>query len=113
MQYSPRQVQPKNSFDSFQSGNYKGVAVVAVVVVVIAHQGRALSRSLPASDSLSLGSNATQRNATQRNELQRRVGTPEGNDGVTAPRIQVATTTCSSVTVVLASQTGFKEAVLV
>jgi hypothetical protein len=58
MQYSPRHVQRTNSFDSFQSGSYKGVVVV---VVVVAHQGRALSRSL--SDSLSL-SGATQRNAT-------------------------------------------------
>jgi hypothetical protein len=103
MQYSPRHVQPTNSFDSFQSGSYKGEVVV---VVEVAHQGRALSRSL--SDSLSL---SLSRNATQRNALQRRVGT--GNDGVAAPRIQVATTTCSSDTVVLASQTGFKEAVLV
>jgi hypothetical protein len=38
----------------------------AVVVVVVAHQGRTLSRSLSDSDSLSLflGSRATQRNAT-------------------------------------------------
>jgi len=62
MQYSPRHVQPTNSFDSFRSGSYKGEVVV---VVEVAHQGRALSGSL--SDSLSL-SLATQRNATNFND---------------------------------------------
>ncbi|CAK9857224.1 unnamed protein product [Sphagnum jensenii] len=105
MQYSARHVEPTNSFDSFQSGSYKGEVVV--VVVVAPSRTSSFSFSFRLRLSLSLGSKAT-----QRNELERRVGTAAGNDGVTAPRVQVATTTCSSDTVVLASQIGFKEAVL-